>query len=383
MNKAAIWFWLSCKRYLKRLPFLAVLLLLPLGAMVIRRAEKKGDEKIQIAVCSLDQEGSLGSRLADSLASRPSSEEEGMFFFYLCRDKEQVKEEVASRRAECGYVICEGLEEKLDHRQFKRSIEVYSAPSTVAAALSTETVFAALMELYDKELLMDYAGDGEAFQSLGEPGSPERQEARQKAGELYEKWTENGSTFRFVYFYGEEGGREVGEGLKNAGGESGSGTRRTAGAEKAPGLFPVRGLAAVCIFITGLYGAVVLGADEKRGLFHPLDCQLRFPCQLASLAAPVTLAACAGLLAVWAGGEGEELIKELGAMTGYAAAVTAAAWALKLICPSPQALCCTIPFFIIGSLVFCPVFINAGKLFEGFDLAGKCFLPYYYLRIFS
>lgn len=56
MNKAAIWFWLSCKRYLKRLPFLAVLLLLPLGAMVIRRAEKKGDEKIQIAVCSLDQE---------------------------------------------------------------------------------------------------------------------------------------------------------------------------------------------------------------------------------------------------------------------------------------------------------------------------------------
>lgn len=175
----------------------------------------------------------------------------------------------------------------------------------------------------------------------------------------------------------------MGEGLKNAGGESGSGTRRTAGAEKAPGLFPVRGLAAVCIFITGLYGAVVLGEDEKRGLFHPLDCQLRFPCQLASWQLLSHWQPVLAFWRVWAGGEGEELIKELGAMTGYAAAVTAAAWALKLICPSPQALCCTIPFFIIGSLVFCPVFINAGKLFEGFDLAGKCFLPYYYLRIFS
>ena len=59
-------------------------------------------------------ENALGNALADSLVNRPRGEDAGMFRFYLCRGEEEVKAEVASRRAECGYVIYAGLEEKLD-----------------------------------------------------------------------------------------------------------------------------------------------------------------------------------------------------------------------------------------------------------------------------
>ena len=98
-----------------------------------------------------------------------------------------MKDEVASRRAECGYVIGAGLKKRLDERDFKRSIRVYSAPSTVAAKLSAEPVFAAMIELYDRELFLQYVEEKQAEST-----------DKNAAGELYDKWKENGSTFHFL-----------------------------------------------------------------------------------------------------------------------------------------------------------------------------------------
>ena len=54
-------------------------------------------------------------------------------------------------------------------------------------------------------------------------------------------------------------------------------------------VFPVRGIVAVYVFVTSLYGAVVLCGDEERGLFLPLSYGYRTPCRIASMAAPVAL----------------------------------------------------------------------------------------------
>ena len=200
MKRVAMWFFLSCKRYMRKWSFLFILLLLPAGVLAAGQAQKKGSQDISIAI-SVEESGenSLGDALADSLVNRPRGEDAGMFRFYLCRDEEEVKAEVASRRAECGYVIYAGLEEKLDTKSYKRSIGVYSAPSTVASSLSTETVFAALMKIYDGKLLADYVAENELFDHLGAPGGEAREEAAVQAKELYTKWLESGSTFRFEY----------------------------------------------------------------------------------------------------------------------------------------------------------------------------------------
>ena len=148
MKKVMIWFLLSCKRYVRKPSFLVILLLLPLGILAADKSQGHKDPEIKIAVSVQGgDENELGARLAQSLVERRLGEDAGMFRFYECRDEEQVKDEVASRRAECGYVITQGLREKLDSGQYRRSILVYSAPSTVTASLSTETVVAALMEV--------------------------------------------------------------------------------------------------------------------------------------------------------------------------------------------------------------------------------------------
>lgn len=366
MKKVMIWFLLSCKRYIKKPSFLVILLLLPIGILAAERSQGSKTQEIKIAVAVQGGEkNELGIRLMESLVNRKRGRDAGMFRFYTCRDEEQVEDEVASKRAECGYVVYDGLKDKLDTGSYRRSIGVYSAPSTVAAALSTETVFAALMEIYDRELLVDYMGSSDLFDLIGIPGSQDRKEAAAKTGELYDERLQSNSTFRFEYsFLGRDG-----EGVQPSKDISGP-------------VFPIRGLVAVYVYITGLYGAVVLCGDEKKGLFLPLSYGCRLPCRLASIAAPVAMASLSGFLALWAGGSLGQPLKEIGAMLAYCAGVTAVSWLLKLICPRPQILCCIIPFFVIGSLLFCPVFIDAGRYLAVFDQIGKIFPPWYYLNLF-
>lgn len=366
MKKVIIWFLLSCKRYIKRPSFLVILLLLPMGVLAAEKSRGSKVQEIRIAIAVQDEgENVLGAQLMERLVNRKRGEDAGMFRFYACQDEEQVKDEVASRRAECGYVVYGGLKDKLDAGKYRRSMGVYSAPSTVAAPLSTETVFAALMEIYDRELLVDYVGTSEVFEVLGAPGSREREQAAAQSGKLYDHRLTDGSTFRFDYSFLGQDGKE----LKQAEALSGP-------------VFPIRGLVAVYVYITGLYGAVVLCGDEKRGLFLPLSYGYRLPCRLASIAAPVAMASISGFLALWAGGSLGAPLKEIGAMAAYCAGVTAISWLLKLICPRPQALCCVIPFFVIGSLLFCPVFIDAGRYLAVFDQIGRLFPPWYYLNLF-
>ena len=126
-----------------------------------------------------------------------------------------------------------------------------------------------------------------------------------------------------------------------------------------------------------------------RGLFIPLPVRLRLPCRFAALAAPVALAALSGLSAVLlSGGPGISsggaavILPEAAAMALYALAVSIFSMALGAVLKTPEALGAAIPFFIIGSLVFCPVFFDAERLLPGLGQAGRLFLPYYYLRGF-
>lgn len=362
MAKIGTWFFLSCKRYGMRFSFLMTLLILPIGAMLVGSRQEEADSGIRIAL-STQGEDPLADQLVEHLVNRSLGEATGMFQFYRCEDEEKVRSEVASRRAECGYVIYEGFQEKMDRGNIRRSIGVYSAPSTVAAELSTETVLAALMELYDRQILENYIGEGEVFESLGLPGTPERMKGIEEGGRLYDRRLRDGSTFRFEYSYL---GQEKKEGVPSQGSS----------------VFPVRGMVAVYLFVISLYGGVVLGEDERRGLFLPLTYGYRSVCALASLAAPVFMAAGASLLALWMEGGFQSPLREFGAMAVYCLVLIAISWILKRITVKPQVLCSIIPFFTIGSFLFCPVFIDGGRMIEGLDQVGRFFPVWYYLNFF-
>lgn len=380
MRRVGIWFFLSCKRYLHRFSFLCILLFLPIGAYLIRDLEKTEKTEIRIAVCvdgtgqgvtGRDETGrndTLEQNVVRGLVSRETGD--GLFLFYLCDDEEQVKADVASRKAECGYVFPAGLREKLNEKSYKRSIRVYSAPSTVAAGLSSEVVFAELISHYDRELFQDYLASGEIFEGVSGAGKLSLPE---NGGARYDAWMKDGGTFHFVYGQGAaQGSQSEAWNGQPAGQKDGSAVR----------LFPVRGIVAVYVFVIALYGAAIMLKDEKRGLYLPLPSNGRFPCQIVSVLAPAVLAAMSGYTALASGAALTEPVREGFLIAAYTAASSAFSWLLARLCKKEAVIVSLIPFFLVGSLVFCPVMIDIGRYIPALASVGKYFLPWHYLKFF-
>lgn len=114
MRKIMIWFFLSCKRYLKQPAFLAILLFLPVMAFGAAKLQQDGAQKIRIAVCAEEQgddekeaeenpgtDTALELLLVRKLTGTDATDEDepdyrvealpqsdGMFEFYLCTGEE-------------------------------------------------------------------------------------------------------------------------------------------------------------------------------------------------------------------------------------------------------------------------------------------------------
>ena len=74
---------------------------------------------------------------------------------------------------------------------------------------------------------------------------------------------------------------------------------------------------------------------------------------------------------------------ELAALAGYSISVTVFSWILGRVCRSEEAVCCLIPFFLVGSLVLCPVFLDIRRYVPEFGMVERLFLPGYYIRLFG
>ena len=345
MNKMGLWFYLSLKRQTKRLFFLLLLLALPAGLWLLREAERPEEDAIAIALYA--GESDWNRRVADELLSGEHS-----FEFYLSGSEEELREDVAARRAECGYIFSEDLLEKLESGRFKRSITLVAAPSTAVDKLSSEVVFSGLFTVWGRSLLETYSREGEVFQG--------EKEVWKRLEPMYDHYLENGSTFAFQYE--TEGRTQLGK----------PSMKQT---------FPARGLTAVFIFVMGLTAAVTVCEDEKRGLFSTLSGLGREAAVFSCLAAPVFLSCVSGFAALAAAGQlsSSSWILEGIRLIVYGGMCTLFSWGLCRIVKNPLAVACLIPFFASASLILCPVFIELSMFFPWASAAAKFFLPYYYL----
>lgn len=366
MSRMWIWFFLSVKRWLRHKGFAAVLLAMPVVLWGIQRMEPEETEKIRIGVTSEDQ--GLGAEIAGSLSE---TDREGMFEFVLYQDAEELKEAVAARKVECAYLFPENLEQKLREGDSRRSITVYTAPSTVLEPLAGEVVFSALASRYNGIILQDYI---EALAEETNSGKKETAPDREEALFWYNTYLENRSTFRFEY--------QVLEGEKiPASVEDREGTEET-GTLTRKKTFPVRGLIGVFVFLSAFFSACNLKEDEKKGLFFPLPFYDRLLCKSAALAAPVFLAVCAGLISLFAVGDFQGIGLEIGALAacGFFSVLYGAAMSMAV--PRGEVLAMMIPALALGLLLVCPVFIDAGKWFGFIRSLQRILPPAWYLKMF-
>lgn len=337
-------FFFSGKRALKRPFFVILLCLLPLGMALFHQAEKRDDGRIPVALFT------GGNAWNETVADRLERESES-FSFYRCESEERLRDEVASGRAECGYVFPEDLRERLDAERYRRAITLYVSPGTVAGKLSTEVVFAGLFQVYGRELLKDYTETGDAF-SDGAPAAWPEVEA------LFDAYQAGDTTFAFQY-------QTLGGGLISEGGMT--------------AVFPVRGICAVFIFVMGLAAAVTAAEDEERGLFAAVTGRRKRRFQLAQTGAFVALAALSAAASLLVSGSLREAGKEGVLLMVYSFVVTVFSSAFLWMLRSSRRLAGSIPFFILGSLIACPVFLDISVFVPELGWLKWMFLPWYYL----
>ena len=349
MRQIGIWFWMSGKRWLRHPGFAALLVLIPLLTVGVCSLEPEKTERIAVGVWA---EGTgLEQEVAQELASW-----DGMFEFVLCETEKEAREAVETKRVECAYLLPSNLQQRLDSRDFRRCITVYTAPSTVLEPLTGEIVYAALASCYDQILLERYAEQEAAFETISE---------REKAqlSDLYETYQTDGSTFRFEY-----ASLDQWDGMEK---EEGLGLRE---ATEASRIFPARGLTAVLLFLCAFFSAWGISRDEARGLFALLPAPARYLCPAAALAAPVALAGLSCLAALAAAGEWTGWVPEISAMAKYAFLSAVYAEIGRRMVRKPQALAAAIPFLALGLFLVCPVFFDAGR-WIGAIRAVRSFLP--------
>lgn len=118
MDKIVLWFFLSCKRQLKKPFFLILLLILPAGVWMFHKAEEESSGKISIALYMDGDE--WNEKVAETL-----SEGEHSFEFYQCETLQELQDDVAGEKAECGYYFPTGFRELLKEGGYRRSVKLY------------------------------------------------------------------------------------------------------------------------------------------------------------------------------------------------------------------------------------------------------------------
>ncbi len=406
MQKEALRIRVHClllwKRMWKTHKFFIFLCLTPLVVWLAGRFTEGKEAKIQIAVCMESLTGAQDTA-GREFADEPEKElvcgfahglqeqlakKEGMVTFVLYESEEEVKEAVASARAECGYVIPSDFLEKLAKKKYNRLIRAYESPQSSMQRLCEEVFFAELFAVYEEQTFgREAAGmllaeleqrNSAAGMDLGSAadadfdnaaGTDMEKELTVRADELYETYLYNGSTFQFTYEKYEGDGGKVTEKDNTA----------------AAGSKMLRGILALLMFVCGLCGTLDVLEDEKSKRTARLQGAFAFKVftiYLPILFMSILLLLCLKTADTWKGvhiwqGTGTELLR----LFVYQIILVGYCLLLKMICKTEERLAAVIPVLLLMTVVVCPVFVDTAQFVPAFRILEKVFPVTYYINM--
>ncbi len=394
------------KRMWKTHRIFLIFLLLPFLLVVLTQLVKEDETAIQVAVYIEGMQEKAWENKSDSREDTGKTEEmdvaegereeswenqlfleelrrrlkkrEGTLVFIFYDSAEEVKQEVAAAKAECGYCIPADLLECMERGRYSKRIKSYESPQSSLQTICEETLFAEIFSLYEEEtfgeqmaeLVYEEIKKTERGTSMADNGQKkggmlssevtERNRLAMRAEELLEKYQYNGSTFQFSY--------EVYSGEMAAGDEAEQGKS---------GFISVRGILALAIYICGLCGTMDTLEDEKRGRTVRLKNRLIF--RLLTIYLPVFMMSAVTLVCLLLTGEVNGIGEELLRLLFYQAILLVYCLILERICGKEERLAAAMPVLILCSVIVCPVFVDLSQFIPVFKVLEKAFPIFYYL----
>lgn len=385
------------KRLWRQPVYIVLLVLLPILGLTVTGLEQS-ERGVCVAVCV--EEGAWRRQITEGLQEQAS---DSILEFVFCRDASEVERSVLSGGADCGFVIAGEIGERVMDRDWSKTVTVYETSASSITGMAKERISVVIFRLYAEQCYEMYmretaAGLQESDHYAAHPPGTGTDAVNENgdidisnkmiddfadyAWEAYEDHLMDGSTFGFRYISDDQKSQHTSD----------------TDVISDTVVFPVKGVFAVIIFISGMCGMLEYDTDRREKRFIRLApnmltyiVDIWIPTVFVSVAAllclwivdGLILGGCAegtgrlrGLLSVWSAGMWME---QIGRLLFYQVIVVAYCCLLGMVLKKQETIAAAIPILTIGSLVCAPVFVRLGSYVPLFAVLEKLFPVTYYL----
>lgn len=339
---------LYIKRCFKKISFMLLLLAIPVLCMILKNSTDTDDSTIRAGLY-IEENSEIAQEISKNLTKDYTS-----VVFEICPDLNTLKKKVASKTYECGYVFTDGFQEKINNCETKEIMKVYVSPSTISSALTNEYVFAEIFKIYAIRELMDYIENDESFKNK------DISDLEETVIPIYENYLAGDSTFTFEYINPNDSNMD------------------NTSLFNSYVLMSVKGVIALLIMFASFMGTLNLYKDNKIGIFYAFNGITKTFAKMSEIFSVTILAAISGLITIYLCGLSDGLFTEIYRLIAYSLICTLYCYLIYKLVPNQYIFTSLIPILILGSIIFCPIFIDFSEIIPFVKYMSWMFAPKYY-----
>lgn len=356
MKKILTWILLFQKRILKKPMFQITILLIPILLFLLFTFNKSSDSLVRVALISGNDEYSQNF-VKDLLDSSNH-----VISYYQCYDENQMRKDVLTGKAECGYIMPDDMPRKIAQFSSKKKQGIITAivkKESISTKIVNEIIYGRLFSERAYPVLKDFINEKQ----------PDRLTSAEdeKMYDAFSKYLIEPLMFSFEYA----------DGSKND-------LLNNDDSSHNYYMLPVRGILSVLILVSSMSGVLMLSNDDRKNTWGFIRLSKRPAFNYFYIFMSILPIAICSLAAIFITGISTNVLNEIRLMVLYTLLLTGFSSLLKALIKNIYVLCSLIPVTVLLSLIICPVFIDIGSIVPQSRFV-RLFLPtnYYLDSIYS
>lgn len=356
MKKILTWILLFQKRILKKPMFQITILLIPILLFLLFTFNKSSDSLVRVALISGNDEYSQNF-VKDLLDSSNH-----VISYYQCYDESQMRKDVLTGKAECGYIMPDDMPRKIAQFSSKKKQGIITAivkKESISTKIVNEIIYGRLFSERAYPVLKDFINEKQ----------PDRLTSAEdeKMYDAFSKYLIEPLMFSFEYA----------DGSKND-------LLNNDDSSHNYYMLPVRGILSVLILVSSMSGVLMLSNDDRKNTWGFIRLSKRPAFNYFYIFMSILPIAICSLVAIFITGISTNVLNEIRLMVLYTLLLTGFSSLLKALIKNIYVLCSLIPVTVLLSLIICPVFIDIGSIVPQSRFV-RLFLPtnYYLDSIYS
>lgn len=356
MKKILTWILLFQKRILKKPMFQITILLIPILLFLLFTFNKSSDSLVRVALISGNDEYSQNF-VKDLLDSSNH-----VISYYQCYDESQMRKDVLTGKAECGYIMPDDMPQKIAQFSSQKKQGIITAivkKESISTKIVNEIIYGRLFSERAYPVLKDFINEKQ----------PDRLTSAEdeKMYDTFSKYLIEPLMFSFEYA----------DGSKND-------LLNNDDSSHNYYMLPVRGILSVLILVSSMSGVLMLSNDDRKNTWGFIRLSKRPAFNYFYIFMSILPIAICSLAAIFITGISTNVLNEIRLMVLYTLLLTGFSSLLKALIKNIYVLCSLIPVTVLLSLIICPVFIDIGSIVPQARFV-RLFLPtnYYLDSIYS